>query len=544
MANAQLKIKSTFQNTQALQGIAQQHKALTGINQDIVKIFKSEKELLNFKKGVSPFKNWSEDLNKAKKSLSDVAKQSKQQHQALSKGLEGFSSGGLSGFGAGLAGGLVGSLAFNIIKQIGGMVVGAYAGLGRFIIKAIEAGEGDREIAARLRLDLGKGLGDYVTNLSNKLGDKAAIGGSDAANILLPIAQSIQQSIKKGARVLDATGKTIAIKTDAQAEQFQRQILDGLEKQLETAVIVGSRNKTSAQDVSNALLKFALDPSSGLKPLVGALGVEGRKPQIEALIKANEKGTLADEIGADNAKRLGVKSGQRVGNNKLLEVVFDRLGLENHAREIEKSFSYQWKKIQKIGDDVLGDLGTQILNNLLPGTNGIQDLSTTLKDFVNSKEGQTLIKDLGKSLADIAKEAFNLARHLPALLHGINKVFELWVKAINIGNKLSLSGIRARLDGSAAKSEAEDKIANEAAKAKETLEKTTFKPADNTFGPVTEAEYKRQAVQATQVNLAPIVQVAAGAKLSSEEFRQMLERQAPELIDLLVTQFNKANPNN
>lgn len=277
--------------------------------------------------------------------------------------------------------------------------------------KIIEVGSADIKARQRLGREFG-GDAEFMERIAKRVGSGAGLDNASALQALFQIGESVSSTTKgtnlRGKKLSEGDAKRVREQTfNFGAKLFER-----------VSTITGAKGEEAEQLAY--LLSNAGSGPEGMRGLVAGLHLN--KAYSAEILKANEKGKLADLVGADKAKELGIKKGQIAGQGTVIDLLLQKSGFtEGAAAEERQRFGYQLKSIGATFENVLGDIGSRTLDKITGGFAKGETMAERFKKAIESPKGQETIKKIADGIAAAAEGAVKLATKLPDLINFLER---------------------------------------------------------------------------------------------------------------------------
>lgn len=313
----------------------------------------------------------------------------------------------------------------NLRNVIMGSVVGGLAYKG--VSAIFEQGSDQLNAQRKARREFGSEA-DTLIAAGAARGFRAGLDGDEALKGLIPIARTIATTeagrYYKGRKL-----------TEWQAAALRKQTFN-------KGASLFERLATLAPDLDAETLGRTLADAGtgneGIRRLVSTFGLSRRSAR---LAEANEKGKVFQELTAAERKQFGLKSGGRLGQGDLVDLLLQRSGLTDKAAEDErKKFSFQMHSIKAQFLDVLGDVGATALEKVNGGFAKGATLAEKFKAVLESPKGKETVEKLGKALGSMVEGLIRVATELPKVVGFLDKHKTLLLSIGGAYGVLSIAG--------------------------------------------------------------------------------------------------------
>lgn len=273
--------------------------------------------------------------------------------------------------------------------------------------RLLDAGKGNIEARERLMREFGKGDASFYDATSKRVGRKAGFDDSAALTALFPVAEAVD-GVQAGTSY---HGKKL---NEQQAAKL-RQALFGKGADLFQRITTVMRTSPEEASQVGYLLANAGTGPEGMRGLVAALHLN--RAFSAKVLKANEKGGVADVITPDLAKQLGIKRGQKVGQGDIIDILLRKSGItEEAATDERKKFGFQIKSIGATFESSLGDVGERVLDKITGGFAKGKTLAEKFQEALESPKGKETIDKIADGLVRAAEGAIKLASEVPKVI--------------------------------------------------------------------------------------------------------------------------------
>lgn len=272
------------------------------------------------------------------------------------------------------------------------------------IDKLIEGGRNEMRTRMRVRREFG-GEAGFISEAGESAARRAGLEGADATKMLIPLAETLRDTVQEGARFRGMKGPLSA----AQAAELRRKNLEVGSSLMQRMAILNP--ELGAAQIGQ-VMNDALTGPEGIRSMISAFGLSKRS---RVLSEANEKGQAFKALSPEERKQLGItKQGQYVQQADLVRLMLERSGFTAGAANDEmKTLDFQLKAIGNSFKNVFGEVGEAMMSKLDGGLSKGGTLAERLNQYLD--KNKETIKHVGESLGAAAQHVGELAGYLPRI---------------------------------------------------------------------------------------------------------------------------------